>query len=47
MITEGQFAELLLAYADYNPKKRTSVLKRVKKAYKKKKKKEKEDSGDN
>ena len=47
LITEGQFAELLLAYADYNAKKRTSVLKRVKKAYKKKKKKEQEDAGDN
>ena len=46
LITEGQFAELLLAYADYNAKKRTSVLKRVKKAYKKKKKKEQEDAGD-
>ena len=46
LITEGQFAELLLTYADYNAKKRTSVLKRVKKAYKKKKKKEHEDAGD-
>ena len=33
-ITERQFAELLLAYADYSAKKRSAVLKRVKKAYK-------------
>ena len=33
-ITERQFAELLLAYADYSAKKRSSVLKRVKRAYK-------------
>ena len=26
LITEGQFAELLLTYADYNAKKRTSVI---------------------
>jgi len=34
-ITEVQFAELLLAYADYAPKRRSAVLKRVKKTYKK------------
>ena len=33
-ITERQFAELLLAYADYSAKKRSAVLKRVKRAYK-------------
>ena len=33
-ITERQFAELLLAYADYSTKKRSTVLKRVKRAYK-------------
>ena len=42
LIRESQFAELLLAYADYNSKKRSSVLKRVRKAYKKKKKKDEE-----
>ena len=47
LIKESQFAELLLAYADYNSKKRSSVLKRVKKAYKKKKKKDQEDTGIN
>ena len=39
LISEGQFAELLLTYADYNAKKKTVVIKRVKKAYKKSKKK--------
>lgn len=34
LITEKQFAELLLTYADYSSKKRSNVLKRVKKAYK-------------
>lgn len=33
-ISEKQFAELLLTYADYAPKKRSSTLKRVKKAFK-------------
>ena len=33
-ITERQFAELLLTYADYSPKKRSAVLKRVKRKYK-------------
>ena len=33
-IGERQLAELLLTYADYTPKKRTAVIKRVKKAYK-------------
>ena len=47
LIKESQFAELLLAYADYNSKKRSSVLKSVKKAYKKKKKKDQEDTGIN
>jgi hypothetical protein len=32
-ITERQFAELLLAYANYSTKKRAAILKRVKKAY--------------
>ncbi len=34
-ISERQFAELLLTYADYSSKKRSAVLKRVKKAYRK------------
>lgn len=34
-ISERQFAELLLAYANYSAKKRTAVLNRVKKTYKK------------
>ena len=33
-ITERQLAELLLAYANYSPKRRTVVLKRVKKMFK-------------
>lgn len=33
-ITERQFAELLLTYADYSAKKRSAVLKRVKRRYK-------------
>ncbi|TRY80059.1 hypothetical protein TCAL_06778 [Tigriopus californicus] len=33
-ISEKQFAELLLTYANYAPKKRTSTLKRVKKTFK-------------
>ena len=40
LITESQFADLILAYADYNVKKKSNVLKRVRKAYKKKKKKQ-------
>ncbi len=32
-ISEKQFAELLLAYAEYSTKKRSAVLKRVKRAY--------------
>ncbi len=32
-ISEKQFAELLLTYADYSPKRRGAVLKRVKKKY--------------
>ena len=32
-IWEKDFADLLLAYADYSPKKRSAVLKRVKKQY--------------
>ena len=47
LITEGQFAELLLAYADYNPKKRALVLKRVRKTYKKKKKRQEDETGNN
>ena len=34
MITEKQFAELLLTYAEYTPKKRAVVLKRVKRRFK-------------
>ena len=45
LITEWQFAELLLAYADYNAKKKSSVMKRVKKAYKRKKKQQGELAG--
>ena len=45
LITEAQFAELLLAYADYNTKKRSGVIKRVRKAYKKKKNKEQDKQG--
>ncbi|XP_023347582.1 calcium uptake protein 1 homolog, mitochondrial [Eurytemora carolleeae] len=33
-ISEKQFAELLLTYADYSPRKRTIVLKRIKKLFK-------------
>ena len=33
-IGERQLAELLLTYADYTPKKRSAVIKRVKRAYK-------------
>ena len=47
LITECQFAELLLAYADYNLKKKALVMKRVRKAYKKKKKLQEKDTGDN
>ena len=32
-IWEKDFADLLLTYADYSPKKRNTVLKRVKKRY--------------
>ena len=45
LITESQFAELLLTYADYNTKKRSGVIKRVRKAYKKKKKSEQDEQG--
>jgi hypothetical protein len=33
MIREKDFADLLLTYADYTPKKRSAVMKRVKKKY--------------
>ena len=33
-ITERQLAELLLTYADYTPRRRSAVLKRIKKLFK-------------